>query len=66
MRGMRGGSPESGDEEFLESASRGQPALAPDVALVRDALSRPVSRREFAAVGAALKRIEASFLTFGR
>lgn len=66
MRGVRGGSPESGDEEFLESASRAQPALAADVALVRDALTRPVSRRELAAVGAALKRIESSFLTFGR
>lgn len=66
MRGARGGAPESGDDEFLDAASRAQPALAPDVALVREALTRPISRREFAAVGAALKRIESSFLTFGR
>ena len=58
--------PEASDEEFLDAAGRAAPALAPDVTLVREALAKPVSRRELEAVGAALRRIESSFLTFRR
>ena len=60
--GMRAS--ETSDDEFLDAAERAAPPLGPDVALVRDALTRPVSRREFEAVGGALRRIESSFFTF--
>ena len=54
------------DDDFLTAAERTSPALAPDVALVRRALVTPLSRREFTGLGAALRRIESSFLTLGR
>jgi hypothetical protein len=50
------------DASFLEDAAR-VPALADDVALIRRALAGPISKREFEAVGSALKRVEESLLT---
>jgi hypothetical protein len=50
------------DALFLEEAAR-VPALADDVALIRRALAGPISKREFEAVGGALKRVEESLLT---
>ncbi len=68
IRGVRrrvtGGSSAAGgglsDDQFLDRAQRETPALAPDIALVRTALQRSVSRREFVSVGEALERIELS------
>lgn len=48
------------DDAFLDRAARDAPALATDVALIRRAMHAPVSRREFAAVGAALEQLELS------
>jgi hypothetical protein len=39
------------------------PALVDGVALIRRALSGPIGKREFEAVGNALKRVEESLLT---
>ncbi|HKW47083.1 MAG TPA: hypothetical protein VJN70_06545 [Gemmatimonadaceae bacterium] len=50
------------DALFLEDAAR-VPALADDVALVRRALAGPIGKREFEAVGDALKRVEETLLT---
>ena len=55
-------SPAQSDARFLDMVSR-TPALADDAALVRRALSTPMTRHEFEAVGSALQRLEASFLT---
>jgi hypothetical protein len=48
------------DDVFLENAEALAPALQPEVALIRRALRTTVPRREFAAVGAALERLESS------
>ena len=50
------------DALFLDEAAR-VPALGDDVALIRRALSRPIAKGEFAAVGNALERVEESLLT---
>ena len=50
------------DALLLEEAAK-MPALADDVALVRRALAGTVGKREFSAVGGALKHIEESLLT---
>ena len=48
------------DDEFLAWVAGTAPELATDAARVRHALGTPVSRRELAAVGAALSRVESS------
>jgi hypothetical protein len=68
-RAVRGsGAPrrEERDDSFLDSARRDVPGLEPDTLLVQRALAAPVSRREFEAVGGALRRIESSLLTLRR
>ena len=65
-RDFGGRAAEASDEDFLEAAGRGAPALAEDVALIRRALTSGLSRREFEAVGGALRRLEASSLSLGR
>ena len=50
------------DAHFLDTISQ-TPALADDAALVRRALTTPLTRREFEAVGGALQRLETSLLT---
>jgi hypothetical protein len=60
-RNMRLTATES-DALFLEEAAR-VPALVDGVALIRRALSGPIGKREFEAVGNALKRVEESLLT---
>ena len=49
------------DVRFLEDAAA-SPARAADVAAIRHALETPVSRREFEAVGGAIRRLEDSLL----
>jgi hypothetical protein len=49
------------DVRFLDMVSQ-TPALADDAALIRRALSTPMTRREFEAVGGALRRLETSLL----
>ncbi|HEY2374454.1 MAG TPA: DUF4350 domain-containing protein [Gemmatimonadaceae bacterium] len=51
-----------GDARFLEEAAK-VPGLADEVALIRRALSDPLGKRDFEAVGGALERIEESLLT---
>jgi hypothetical protein len=46
------------DDAFLARAQESAPALAPDIAHIRDALRAAVSRRDFAATGVALHRLE--------
>ena len=48
------------DDAFLGNAEARSPALKPDVALIRRALRATLPRQEFAAVGAALERLESS------
>jgi hypothetical protein len=68
VRGVRrrlaGGASRSGldvsDEAFLDRALRDAPSLADNVSTVRKALREPVSRRDFALVGAALEQLELS------
>jgi hypothetical protein len=50
---------EASDSRFLESAAAA-PTRTRDVALIRHALEHSVTRREFEAVGGALKRLEKS------
>lgn len=68
LRGVRrrlaGGSIRPGvdasDEAFLERARRDAPKLGDDIALIKKALHSPVTRREFASVGAAIEQLELS------
>jgi hypothetical protein len=46
------------DDHFLDDAASREPALAPDVALVRRALHETVPDRDLPELGAALRRIE--------
>jgi hypothetical protein len=55
--GVRGWTRET-DDTFLGRAQEVAPALAPDVARIRDALRAPVSRRDFMTTGVALHRLE--------
>jgi hypothetical protein len=48
------------DELFLSRVGDSTPSLAPDIALVRNALATSVSQDEFRAVGGAIGRIEAA------
>ncbi len=68
LRGVRrrlaGGSIRPGvdasDEAFLERARRDAPKLGDEIALIKKALHSPVTRREFASVGAAIEQLELS------
>jgi hypothetical protein len=68
LRGVRrrlaGGSIRPGvdasDDAFLERAQRDAPKLADEITLIKKALHSPVSRREFASVGAAIEQLEIS------
>jgi hypothetical protein len=51
---------DASDDAFLDRALRDAPRLAAEVALIKKALHSPVSRREFASVGAALEQLELS------
>jgi hypothetical protein len=51
---------DASDDAFLDRAQRDAPQLAPDIALIRQALRSQVSRRDFASVGAALEKLELS------
>ena len=51
-------------EAFLDHVVRDFPALAPDAATVRNALTNRVSPREFVHVGAALTKLESSLTRF--
>lgn len=51
---------EVSDDAFLDRALRDAPALGADIELIRKALRSPVSRRDFALVGAALEQVELS------
>jgi hypothetical protein len=51
---------EVSDDAFLDRALRDAPALRGDIELIRNALRSPVSRRDFALVGAALEHLELS------
>ncbi|HUQ82698.1 MAG TPA: DUF4350 domain-containing protein [Gemmatimonadaceae bacterium] len=62
--GARSGA--SSDDAFLSWAEQRAPVRRDDVALVRAALSAPVSRRELEAVGQALQRLELSLTSFPR
>jgi hypothetical protein len=54
------------DDAFLGWAVQRVPARAADADLVRQALARPVSRRELESVGEALRRLESSLTSFPR
>jgi hypothetical protein len=56
----------AGDDAFLGWAEHRAPARASDVELIRQALARPVSRRDLELVGAAVTRLEASLTSFPR
>ena len=68
LRGVRrrlaGGSIRPGvdasDDAFLERAKRDAPKLTDEIAIIKKALHSPVSRREFASVGAAIEQLEIS------
>jgi hypothetical protein len=52
------------DDAFLGWAQQRVPARAADVELVRQALAKPVSRRDLEVVGQALRRLETSLTSF--
>jgi hypothetical protein len=52
------------DETFLAWARQRAPSRTSEIALVEDALARPISKRELEAVGQALRRLETSLTTF--
>jgi hypothetical protein len=68
VRGVRrrlaGGSVRPGldasDDAFLARAQREAPGLAKEIEIIKKALHSPVSRREFASVGAAIEELELS------
>ncbi len=51
---------DASDDAFLDRAQHDAPQLAPDIALIKQALRSQVSRRDFALVGAALEKLELS------
>jgi hypothetical protein len=59
-RGMARGRAADRDESFLARVAETKPALAADVALLRNALSTSVTQAEFREVGNAIGRIEAA------
>lgn len=52
---------EERDAQFLDAAAQA-PSRAADIAIIRNALGKPIGEREFEAVGAALARLEESLL----
>lgn len=48
------------DRVFLDSVARAMPSLATDVAIIRRALDVGISRRDFEALGTALRELESS------
>jgi hypothetical protein len=62
--GTRGAS--TTDDAFLAWARERVPARAADIDLVRQALERPVPRRQLEDVGQALRRLETSLTSFPR
>ncbi len=56
---IRGGV-DATDDAFLDRAQREAPRIAGDIDLIRRALRSPISRRDFASIGAALERLELS------
>lgn len=56
----------AGDEAFLTWAQERVPSRAAEVELVRRALAQPLPRRDLAAVGAALSRLEVALTSFPR
>lgn len=60
--GARSGA--TSDDAFLAWALQRAPARASDVGLVRQALAKPVSRRDLEIVGQALRRLETSLTSF--
>ena len=61
-----GGQRSVSDDAFLTWARERVPARGTDVDLVRQALDKPVSRRELEVVGQALRRLETSLTSFSR
>jgi hypothetical protein len=62
--GSRSGA--ASDDAFLAWAEQRAPTRAEDVALVRQALAKPISRRELETVGQALRRLEVALTSFPR
>ena len=62
--GSRSGA--ASDDAFLSWAQQRAPARAADIAVVRHALSTPITRRELENVGHALRRLEANLTSFPR
>ena len=62
--GSRGAAPT--DDAFLAWARERAPARSSDIDLVRQALERPVPRRQLEDVGQALRRLETSLTSFPR
>lgn len=60
--GARSGA--TSDDAFLAWASERVPSVAADVEIVRQALAKPIARRELETVGQALRRIEAALTSF--
>jgi hypothetical protein len=54
----------SSDDAFLGWAQQRAPARATDIELVRQALTKPVARRDLEIVGQALRRLETSLTSF--
>jgi hypothetical protein len=54
----------SSDDAFLGWAQQRAPARATDIELVRQALAKPVARRDLEIVGQALRRLETSLTSF--
>jgi hypothetical protein len=63
---LGGQSGATSDETFLAWARDRAPARAADVDVIRQALARPISRRELETVGQALRRLESSLTSFPR
>jgi hypothetical protein len=61
---LGGQSGATSDETFLAWARDRAPARAADVDVIRQALARPVSKRELETVGLALRRLERSLTSF--
>jgi hypothetical protein len=59
--GRDGASSAESDARFLDAAESA-PDRKADVALIRRALTTPMTRREFEAVGGAMQRLEESLL----
>ena len=54
----------SSDDAFLGWAEQRAPARAADVEIVRQALAKPIARRDLEMVGQALRRLETALTSF--